>query len=417
MEEKIQKDDIDNKSSENLKKEKPNRANKGIIFAIVVVIILIVCVIIELFTDFFSKSFFKIRRDYLKSKGLISLEGNTIGNIRNHGYVVSDDEYLYYMCPNEKASGIGIRRLRKDNLSGKPEVLIEDVWEITGLNYLDGYIYFVTFATPEASVNEDDIDNKIHKMKVDGTEHSIINDNEFNNKNYEIYAIDDKIYYIGVDESIYYMNLDGSNKTRLNDNKSGYVGITKDYIFFNKVESINEENGEVDFTTYMMNIDGTNEHPIIEDSKVYNINVVNDYIYYVDENRHLFRINTDGTDIKMISEETAYNLNVSEDGIYYMNYYKVDGVVAGIAVYRMDLDGQNITQLAKLDNYSENLGEFDDWLFITDNNDREGKFILISKDGKQTITLYRLDFSRFLKFGEDVDDSSSESTETPESTE
>lgn len=384
-----------------------NKSEKGTKIAIGIVIILIICVIIELFTEFFSNSFSKIKYNYMKSKGLVSVEGNTIGNIRNHGYVVSDEEYLYYMSPNKISSKIGIRRIRKDNLKGVPEVLIEDIWEITGLNYLDGYIYFVTFKLEASEDDEYNIDNKIHKMKVDGSEHTIINDNEFNDICYEIYAIEDKVYYIGEDEGIYYMDLDGNNKTKLNNDNCGFVGITKDYIFYNvpkNREDKEEQTNNIDFTTYMMNRDGTNAHPVVEDTKMFCINVVNDYIYYVDQNRYLFKVNIDGTDRKMISQTTAYNLIVTEDGIYYNNYYNIDENNQGIGLYRMDLNGENITQLAKIDTYSESLGEFDNWLFYTDNNENEGRFMLVSKDGTQIITLYRLDFSQFVTINEDTAD-------------
>lgn len=409
-EENIEKKEVIEENIENIENETntktKSKSERGIKIAIGIVIILIICVIIELFTEFFSNSFSKIKYKYLKSKGLVSVEGNTIGNIRNHGYIVSDEEYLYYMSPSKNASKIGIRKLRKDNLTGTPELLIEDVWEIAGLNYLDGYIYFVTFTLSQSESSEDeyDVDNKIHKIKVDGTEHTIINDNEFNDLCYEIYVIEDKVYYIGEDENIYYMDLDGNNKTKLNDNKCGYVGITKDYIFYNLPKDTSEETNNIDFTTYMMNRDGTNAHPIVEDTKMFYINVINDCIYYVDQNRYLFKVNIDGTDRKMLSETSFYNLNVTKDGIYYYNYYKIDENNVGVGLYKMDLNGENVTQLAKIDNYSENLAEFDNWLFYTDNNEDEGRFMLVSKDGKQTIALYRLDFSQFVTINEDTAD-------------
>lgn len=232
------KENINNKIPKN------NHNKKRIIIIFLLIIIVVICVIIELFLSSLE----------IKNESLSNV-GNTIGNIRNYGYIATDNEYLYFVCPNDAGSKIGINKLKKDNLTGESEMLIEDVWEITGINCLDGYLYFVTMA--DSDDESDTVDNLIHKMKTDGTEHEVINDNEFNNECYEIYVINDKIYYIGTDECIYYMNLDGSNKTKLNDNATGFIGITEEYIFFNKVieDDTESDDDTVNYVTYMMNID------------------------------------------------------------------------------------------------------------------------------------------------------------------
>ena len=290
---------------------------------------------------------------------------------------------------------MSIQKISKNNLTGESETLIEGIWEIVGINYSNNYLYFITIA--DSDDEEDTIDNQIHKIKTDGTNHEIINNNNFHNDCYEIYVVNDKLYYIGEDECIYYMDLDGNNITKLNDNASGYIGITEDYIFFNKIIETDEESDDdtTNYVTYMMNLDGTEEHAIIEGEKLYNINVVGDYIYYINSSRYIFKVKLDGTENTMISSETAYNLNVTEDGIFYFNYYTVDDETVGVAIYKMDLDGSNLTELTRLEQYSEMLCEFDNWLFFADNNDSEGRFELISKDGKQSIILYRLDLTQY----------------------
>ena len=330
--------------------------------------------------------------------------GNTIGNIRNYGYLATDNKYLYYMSPNDAGTKMGINKIDKNNLSGESETLIDGTWEIVGINYFDNYLYFITM--DDSDSEEDTVDNQIHKIKTDGTEHEIINDNDFNNDCYEIYVVNDKLYYIGTDECIYYMDLDGSNRTKLNDNASGYIGITEDYIFFNKIiENEDESDDTIDYVTYMMNIDGSNEHAIIEGEKLYDINLVGDYIYYITKNRYISKVKIDGTENTMLSDETAYNMIVTEEGIFYYNYYKVDGSNAGVALYKMDLDGENLTELTRLESSSESLCEFDDWLFFLDNNESEGRLELISKDGDQSIVLFRLDLTQY---EEDVDEDETE---------
>ena len=391
-------------------KKSKTKLNKKIILLICIIVVIVIAVIIGIIV-------------YNVKSSTSSNVGNTIGNIRNYGYLVTDNDYLYFMSPNDEGTAIGIRKIKKDDLTGTSEMLIEGNWEVLSLNYMDGYLYFITMADPEDEDSEDTVDNKIHKMKTDGSEDIIINDNDFNNDNYEIYVVKDKIYYIGTDECIYYMDLDGNNRTKLNDNASGFIGITEDYIFFNKIidsetetEDEDTDSSTYDYETYMMNLDGSDEHVILEGQKLYNISVVGDYIYYQTKNGYPSKVKLDGTDNTLISDEVTYNIQVTEEGIFYLNYYQVDGTNAGVAVYRMDLDGSNVTQLTKLDTYSEVLCEFDNWLFFSDTDNETGTFELISKDGKQSIVLYSLDLSIYDEYTDETEESTDETTDDSEET-
>lgn len=391
MEKEIEKD---------IKEEKNKISPKKIILICISIIIILAIIICILFIPKDSQGRNLANRVYTFFMGEKNAVGNTIGNIRNYGYIATDENYLYFMAPNDEGSAIGIRKIAKDNLTGESEMLIEGNWQIVGLNYMDGYLYFVTMADPSDENSDDIVDNKIYRMKTDGSEATIINDNDFNNDCYEIYVVKDKLYYIGLDECIYYMDLDGNNRTKLNDYASGFIGITEDYIFFNKIIEDEQTSAEetsdssvINYETYMMNLDGTNEHPVMEGEKLYNINVVGDYIYYQTSYGYPSRVKIDGTENTMISDEVAYSMIVTEEAIFYLNYYKVDGVNAGVAVYRMELDGSNVTELTKLDSYSTMLCEFGDWLYYSDNDDYEGRFELVSKDGKQSIVLYNLDLT------------------------
>lgn len=388
--ENLKKNSSEKKSNKNKEKSKKD---KGFIIRIILIIaILVLATVLIIFK-------------FVLGKNKKSETGNTIGNIRNFGYIADDANYLYFMSPNDEGSTLGIRKISKNDLTGKSELLVSDDWQIAGLNCYKDYLYFITMTSFEntenasndlgdsSSSDTDTIDNKIYKMKTDGTELTVINDNEFNNGDYQLFIVNDKIYYIGIDECIYTMDLEGNNKTKLNDNASGFIGVTDDYIFYNK--AIENSSGDQTYVTYMMNIDGSNEHPISDGELLYDINIVDGYIYYITKNRYISRMKLDGTDQKMLSDQTAYRLNVTNDGIYYLNYYQVDGENAGVAIYRMDLDGSNVTELTKLDKYTEVLCEFDNYIFYSDTDGKTGKFEIISKDGKQNIVLYSLDLSKF----------------------
>lgn len=396
MEEKIEKTKNVEVEGENKAKKKSKKTNIITKLLIALIIVVVVLGVIELTTGGVSKTVNKAKYALLRVMGKSESVGNTVANIRNFGYEVTDGKYLYYMAPSADASTIGIYKVSLDDLTGDKELLTEGVFEVLSLNYMDGYLYFITMASPEDEDSEDTVDNKICKMTITGEDLTVINDNEFNNDCYEIYVVDNKVYYIGENECIYYMDLDGDNKTQLNDDGFGYMGVTEDYIFFTNVEEVESEDSEEATTqnvTYVMNLDGTNKHAILEGQYLYNISVVGDYVYYQTENGYPSKVKIDGTDNTMISDEVAYSMVVCEEGIFYYNYYTVDGTTAGIALYKMDLDGSNKTLLTKLEGYSEFLCEFDNWIFFSDFGEEEGRFEVISKDGNQTIVLYRLAFS------------------------
>ena len=370
----IDNDEIDDKETKSDKKlQKQKRISK---LFIILIIIILVGGILEFFTDAVSNTYMQIKYMVLRMIGIEDAEGNTIGNIRNYGYLASDNKYLYYMCPSDTGKYVGIRKIRKD-LKGESTILIEDDWEITGINQLNGYLYFITMADKDSET--DNVDNKIHRMKVNGTNDEVINDNDFNNNCYEIYVIDNKIYYIGIDNCIYFMDLDGKNKTKLNDNATGYIGITNEYILYN----MEEANGEdVKIVTYIMDRDGKNPKKLTDGR-------LNDVC------RHISRIRTDGTGNEMLSDVVAYNLNVTEDEIFYLGYYKVENENAGVSIYRMNLDGSKNREINRMDNYTESLCQAGNWLLYTDSTDDEGRVELLSKDGNKVNVLFRLNFADY----------------------
>ena len=153
--------------------------------------------------------------------------------------------------------------------------------DIVSLNIYKNYIYFIGSGT-ETYLEEDDVDNKIYRMKTDGTNLEVLNDNELNNDCYEIYVLNAEICK---------MDLNGANKSVVADNGTGYLGITKDYIIYNS----DVGNDAEDYVTYIMNIDGTDAKPIIEGKRLYSVNVEGDYIYYGDSNKNIYKTKIFGT--------------------------------------------------------------------------------------------------------------------------
>ena len=119
------------------------------------------------------------------------------------------------------------------------------------------------------------VDLNVNGYILKDSELEVLNDNELNNDCYEIYVVNDQIYYIGINAEICKMDLNGANKAVVADYGTGFLGITKDYIIYNS-----KTDKEDEYVTYIMNIDGTDAKPIIEGKRIYSVNIEGKYIYY-----------------------------------------------------------------------------------------------------------------------------------------
>ena len=198
-EEKNNTEEVKKDVNEKAKVNKTGKAIIPIIIAIIAVVIVAILVVVG-FT-------------ILNKKG----NGNTIGNIRNYGYGAVSGNWIYYLSPNEDSSNVGIYKVKKDGKDKKELLMNENNEEIVSINVAGNYIYFIQIVQ-EADNDEDQVNNKICRIKKDGSDFQVINDNEFNNDCYEIYVINGKVYYIDTDANVAKMDLDGSNKTVVSEN-------------------------------------------------------------------------------------------------------------------------------------------------------------------------------------------------------
>lgn len=318
--------------------------------------------------------------------------GNTIGNIRNYGYAVEDGGDIYFLAPNEDSSKIGVFKV-KANGKNKKLLYMSDL-DIVSLNVYKDHIYFIGSGT-EPHSDVDDLDNKIYRMKKDGSELEVLNDNEINNDCYEIYVIDNSVYYIGVDAEICKMDLNGSNKKIIADNKTGYLGINKDYILFNKAES--EESTE--FVTYIMGIDGSNPRPVIEGKRLYSVNIEGNYIYYSDVDKKIYRTEIDSNVEELLYEDLeAYNLNTNNGYAYFLDYFDAENEDYTVCVFKVKLDGTTETPeiIKKLDTYTSFIDIVGRWVIYMDSNTEAGFINLVSLNGKdEVVELYRLNYADY----------------------
>ena len=103
----------------------------------------------------------------LSCTGGSSNVGNTISNIRNYGYSVSDGKWFYYVSPND--AGV-LTEINKIKGNGKDDtVLYSTAKTIVSLNESGDYLYFIEVDTQTYFEAEDSVDNKIFRIKKDGS--------------------------------------------------------------------------------------------------------------------------------------------------------------------------------------------------------------------------------------------------------
>ncbi len=367
---------------------------KNIITIILVVVIIVALAILQFTTGLFSNLFLKNNKI-----------GNTIGNIRNYGYAVSEKQWIYYVSPNADSSKICINKVKNDGT--KKQTILEADYDMLSLNAVNGYLYFITIESSEADTlastlpdnektNLDYVNNKICKMKEDGSDLTVINDNEFSNDCYEIYVIKDKIYYIGEDYNIYTMDLDGNNKTQLSKNKTGYLGVSDKYILYNDypegTENQTEEEAEnTDYVTYIMNIDGSNAKPV-NGERLYSVTLKDDYIYYTNKEKQICKVKVDGTDQQAVYNTSAYNMNLSGDYIYYMNYKDENSSDYTVCIYRVKTDGTDNKIIKELNTYSSFLNVLGAKVFYMDSSNDQGHIMLVDGKNSKEVNLYSISY-------------------------
>lgn len=385
--------------------EKKVKKSKWNIVLIIAIVILAIAIILVAFSS--------LRHAIWRLLGIEAKEGNSIGNINNLGYATEDSKYIYYMGPSNDGQYIGINKVSKKDLTGLQTRLIEGTWEIASINSYGDYIYFVTLSQNDVDENDrdaDEVDNKIHRVKKNGDQKDeILNDNEFNNYAYKMVVVGGKIYYIGEDECIWYMDLNGNHKTRLNENATGFEAINDKYILYNMPAF---KDGEETTVSYIMDRNGKNAREI-NGERIFTPILYKDYIYYLTEDRYLHRMGIDGKNDEMLSDSKIYNLNVSDNGIYYFNEIrsKTTGEVQALAVYRMDLDGKNNKKIYTLEESSNSLCLLNDWVFFLDSNDEEGRMEIISLDGKQKVDLFILYYADYYYLDELIEERNNSSSE------
>ena len=328
------------------------------------------------------------------SNNMTNKSGNTIGNILNSGYAVEDNNNIYFIAPDEELVNVCIYKADKNGGNIKAIYTTEET--LISINSVGGNLYFLSLA--EEYDNEGNVvtNNKICKIGKDGNGFKVLNDNEFHDYCYEIYVVNDRIYYIGEDVNVYNMDLEGGDRQLVLDKERGYVAITEDYIVYN--DYINEEENTTDFETFIYDLATRESKVIVEDQKTYSTTILGEDVYYTDDAGVIYKKSLAdlGAEPKEICKTEAYYMNVTEDGIYYMNY--TDESAQTISIFRVNLDGTDnkIIKTLESPDGADFINIVGDWVLYTD-SDGEDLFMNLTNKytGEENIRVYNLNIQEY----------------------
>ena len=364
---------------EEVKEEKKEKKNSKIVNIVVGIILAVLIIVVA----------------FLCAKKVMSPKvGSSVGNIRNYGYSVADNGWVYFMSFGDDGQKVTLNKIRQ-NGKDQQEITSGETgnWTILSLNVEGGWLYFIGLEQIDgSSLSEKELatadlyDNKIYKVRTNGKDLTVINDNDFNEAAYEMYVVDGRIYYQGTDGLLYSMDTNGEDRRAVLDTPCTPVGITDKYIFYTKT---NDQGVEV---TACMDLNGENEKEI-NGSRLYSINVVGDDIYYVKEDLFVYKTSITNGGEELVSDKiSAYNMVVEDDWIYYLDYIEEENEALAVGIFRMKTDGTEVTNIKKLASYSSFLNIVGNWIYYTDSDDQYGYVKLLKLDGSEEITLYSLDF-------------------------
>ena len=328
--------------------------------------------------------------------------GNTPGNISNCGYSVAKDDYIYYVAPSDSMETTNIYKAKKGTTDF--EKIYDGNYDIRALNVVGNKIYFITLSYDEATEQEDSVDNKICKMNLDGSNLEIINDNEFAYDYYDMYVVNNKIYYVGEDLNVYKMNTNGSNRELIVETGTGYLALNEKYIIYNKP---NED--DTDYITYIASLNGKNERQI-NGSRINTPVIDNGYIYYLNDNQNIARISLDGGDEEVILNDSAYNMNLYGENIYYLNYKDEKNSDYTVCIYKVNVNGGEPEIVKELSYYASFLDIVDGYIYYMDMDEEKAFINLINTSDSSENILYEWKYDNDTSAGNATDATTEEVT-------
>lgn len=272
----------------------------------------------------------------------LSKIGNKRGNYLN---VVGD--WIYF---SDAENGNRLTKMRTD---GAEIAVLSTAGSATYINVVDDYVYF-----KESS--------KLYKIKTDGTGKTLVLDVNASYLN----VVEDWIYYSNYADgySLYKVKIDGKENTKLNDDYTKKIHVLGDWIYY--------ENGDDRNTFYKIKTNGTERSPFDQSIELSTLGVSNtllqgnslngglfsenegfpNKLYYINpSNGYLQFKYIEAEEIEVIAPIKLTNMTVAGNYIY--GSYKQD-------LYRMNLNGSNLKLLSTVS--PKNIIVQGNWVYFTE---------------------------------------------------
>lgn len=374
MSEEINEDEVFEKKESKIKPKFDKLfKNKKIISLIIIVFVIAILAILEFTTGSLSNLL------YINS-GM----GNSVGNISNCGYSVAKDDFIYYVAPSEDMNTTNIYKVK--NGSSEFETIFNGNYDIRALNIQGNKLYFISISYDDTS-DEDAVDNKIYKMNLDGSDLTVINDNEFAYDYYDMYIVKNRIYYVGEDHNVYKMDLNGGNRELVAETGTGFLSLNEKYIIYNK----ENEDGS-DYITYIRPINGKDEKQLTG-TRIFTPDIVGEYIYYLNDKQNIAKINVNGGEEEIVFDGSAYNMNIYNDNIYYLNYKDEQNEDYAVCIYKININGGEPELIKEFSYYSSFIDIVNDYIYYMDMDEEKAFINLVNINDTSEIRLYEWSYN------------------------
>lgn len=269
-------------------------------------------------------------------------EGNTPGNLRNGGFIVQKDGWIYYV-----KNGSQIYRIKTD---GTGEQKLEDVQNPRSINVLGGYLYYVASSYLPSSSSSSSKSNSISIFKgslTGGAGALLSEDEDTYGQGYPYMQAEENSICYSPDfkfissenanfyEGFYKLNVNTRETTQSSGEYFKSMVVRNGYIYFT---TLRDDTIRKMPTTGNKKSDGTIDNKEVDFGvKGTILDVNNDYIYYTDTSGDSYKMKEDGTEKTKIANIPSDKFIISGDWVYYVLTSK-DNLNQ---LHKMKLDGTN----------------------------------------------------------------------------
>lgn len=165
----------------------------------------------------------------------------------------------------------------------------------------------------------------------------------------------------------------GNGLTDVNQDFSGYINIIDDWIYYSNYD----ENRNI----YRIKVDGSRREKLNDEQSTY-LNTIGEWIYYLGDGQAICKIRTDGSEYVKLYDYHTYSYSVLGEWIYFVSNIENQ---AGIALYKMNLDGSGLEKLDHLSpyiNYRSWIICSNGWYYYTEGSDRN-RIYRVKLDGSK----------------------------------